>query len=39
VLKAFMQARGGAESIGHHAVVEARASRVSASNGKRAASR
>lgn len=36
VLKAFMQARGGSESIGH-AVVSARASRASASNGKRAA--
>jgi uncharacterized protein (DUF4415 family) len=35
VLKAFMQARGGAESVGH-AVVGARASRASASNGKRA---
>jgi uncharacterized protein (DUF4415 family) len=35
VLKAFMQARGGAESIGH-AVVGARASRTSAGNGKRA---
>lgn len=36
VLKAFMQARGGAESVGH-AVAGARASRASASNGKRAA--
>lgn len=35
VLKAFMQARGGSESIGH-AVVGARAARGSASNGKRA---
>lgn len=35
VLKAFMQARGGAEAVGH-AVVGARASRTSASNGKRA---
>lgn len=37
VLKAFMQARGGAESVGHAAVANARASRASASNGKRAA--
>lgn len=36
VLKAFMQARGGSESIGH-AVVSARASRTSTGNGKRAA--
>jgi uncharacterized protein (DUF4415 family) len=35
VLKAFMQARGGSESVGH-AIVGARASRASASNGKRA---
>jgi uncharacterized protein (DUF4415 family) len=36
VLKAFMQARGGAETVSH-AAVSARASRTSASNGKRAA--
>jgi uncharacterized protein (DUF4415 family) len=36
VLKAFMQARGGSEPVGH-AVVGARASRTSAGNGKRAA--
>jgi uncharacterized protein (DUF4415 family) len=35
VLKAFMQARGGAEPSGH-AVAAARASRPSGSNGKRA---
>jgi uncharacterized protein (DUF4415 family) len=35
VLKAFMQARGGAEPV-VHAVVGARASRSSAGNGKRA---
>jgi uncharacterized protein (DUF4415 family) len=35
VLKAFMQARGGAEPTGH-AVVSARAARASAGNGKRA---
>jgi uncharacterized protein (DUF4415 family) len=35
VLKAFMQARGGAASAGH-AVVGARAMRASAGNGKRA---
>jgi uncharacterized protein (DUF4415 family) len=35
VLKAFMQARGGSESVSH-AVVSARASRASGSNGKRA---
>jgi uncharacterized protein (DUF4415 family) len=35
VLKAFMQARGGSESVTSHAVVSARASRTS-SNGKRA---
>jgi uncharacterized protein (DUF4415 family) len=35
VLKAFMQARGGSESIGH-AVVGARAARAAAGNGKRA---
>ncbi len=35
VLKAFMQARGGSENIGH-AVVGARASRTAANNGKRA---
>lgn len=37
VLKAFMQARGGSESIGH-AVVGARASRASAGHAKRATS-
>ncbi len=36
VLKAFMQARGGSESIGHGVVGGARASRGAASNGKRA---
>lgn len=36
VLKAFMQARGGAEPIGHAGVVGAKASRASAGNGKRA---
>jgi uncharacterized protein (DUF4415 family) len=36
VLKAFMQARGGAETVSH-AVVSARASRALAGNGKRAA--
>jgi uncharacterized protein (DUF4415 family) len=36
VLKAFMQARGEAGSVGH-AVISARASRASAGNGKRAA--
>ncbi|WP_428492720.1 BrnA antitoxin family protein [Rhodopila sp.] len=36
VLKAFMQARAGAESVGQ-AVAGARASRASAGNGKRAA--
>jgi len=36
VLKAFMQARAGTESVGH-AVAGARASRASAGNGKRAA--
>jgi uncharacterized protein (DUF4415 family) len=36
VLKAFMQARGGAEPIGHAGVVGARAVRGSAGNGKRA---
>jgi uncharacterized protein (DUF4415 family) len=35
VLKAFMQARGGSEPVGH-AIVGARAVRGSASNGKRA---
>ena len=35
VLKAFMQARGGAEAISH-AAVSAKTSRASASNGKRA---
>jgi uncharacterized protein (DUF4415 family) len=35
VLKAFMLARGGSEHVGH-AVVGARASRTSSSNGKRA---
>ena len=35
VLKAFMQARAGTDPVGH-AVVGARASRASASNGKRA---
>ena len=35
VLKAFMQARGGSESVGH-AVAGARASRAATSNGKRA---
>ncbi|HEX4368552.1 MAG TPA: BrnA antitoxin family protein [Rhodopila sp.] len=35
VLKAFMQARGGAEPVSH-AAVNAKASRGSASNGKRA---
>jgi uncharacterized protein (DUF4415 family) len=35
VLKAFMQARGTSESVGH-AVVSARATRGSASNGKHA---
>jgi uncharacterized protein (DUF4415 family) len=35
VLKAFMQARGGAESVGR-ALVSARANRASAGNGKRA---
>jgi uncharacterized protein (DUF4415 family) len=35
VLKAFMQARGGAETVSH-SVVSARASRSAASNGKRA---
>jgi uncharacterized protein (DUF4415 family) len=35
VLKAFMQARGEAGSVGH-AVISARASRASAGNGKRA---
>lgn len=35
VLKAFMQARGGAETASH-AVVSARAMRASAGNGKRA---
>jgi uncharacterized protein (DUF4415 family) len=36
VLKAFMQARGEAGSVGH-AVISARASRTSVGNGKRAA--
>jgi uncharacterized protein (DUF4415 family) len=36
VLKAFMQARGGAETVSH-AVVSARASRALAGNGKRVA--
>ncbi len=36
VLKAFMQARGGSQPVGH-AVVGARASRAAAGNGKRAA--
>jgi uncharacterized protein (DUF4415 family) len=36
VLKAFMQARGEAGSVGH-AVISARASRAAAGNGKRAA--
>lgn len=35
VLKAFMQARGGSEAVGH-AIVGARAARASAGNGKRA---
>lgn len=35
VLKAFMQARGGPET-GNHAVISARATRPSVSNGKRA---
>jgi uncharacterized protein (DUF4415 family) len=35
VLKAFMQARGGTESVSH-AAASARASRASVSNGKRA---
>ena len=35
VLKAFMQARGGAETVSH-AVISARAARHSVSNGKRA---
>jgi uncharacterized protein (DUF4415 family) len=36
VLKAFMQARGGVESVSH-AAISARASRAAASNAKRAA--
>lgn len=36
VLKAFMQARSGGEAVSH-AAVSAKASRASASNGKRAA--
>ncbi len=35
VLKAFMQARGGAETVSHN-IVSARASRSAVSNGKRA---
>jgi len=35
VLKAFMQARGGVESVSH-AAISAKASRATASNGKRA---
>jgi hypothetical protein len=36
VLKAFMQARGGADPVSHAGIVGAKASRGAANNGKRA---